>query len=436
MLSALNKQNAISADLMRPPRRWASMLLTCVIATIIATIVWASWASLEEVTKGIGRVIPASKIKFVQNLEGGIVSDILTDDGARVKKGEVLLRIDPTGFGSRLNESLERRAGLRAAITRLHAESQATTPTFPKELLKKHPELVARENALFKSRRSELRSSLAALNEQATQKLQEMSETRSQVAVFKRSLNFVREELRLMRPAVNDGIVPKIELIRLQARVNELAGKLSGAELALPRLKAAFDEATQRQHERERQFRATAQSELNQLQLELAALEQAISAQRDRVARTEVRSPVDGIIKEVKVTTIGQVVQPGMDLVEVLPVEDSLLIETKVRPSDIAFLRPGQQAIVKITAYDYTIFGSLPGKLERISADTIQDAEGNSFYLIRVRTEKNFLGNKNEGNSILPGMVAQVDIVTGRKTILQYLTKPLVRIREQALRER
>lgn len=436
MPTVRGKPTPVSADLMRPPRRWTNMLLIGVVATVVAAIAWANWAALEEVTSGTGRVIPASKIKFVQNLEGGIVSEIMTEDGARVKKGQVLLRIDPTGFGSRLNESLERRAGLRASIARLRAETQGTALVFPDEVVAQHPDLTIRETALFNTRRSELRSALNALSEQVTQRSQEISEIRNQVAVIKRSLAFAREELTLMRPAVDEGIIPMVELLRLQARVNELAGKHTAAQLALPRLKSALGEAKQRHEEREQNFRTTAQSDMNRFEVELAALLPLIGAQRDRVARTEVRSPVDGIVKEVKVTTIGQVVQPGMDLIEILPIDDSLLIEAKVRPADIAFLRPGQPVIVKITAFDYTIYGNLTGELERISADTIEDKEGNSFYLIRVRTKKSYLGKKEEGHIILPGMVAQVDIIIGKKTVLQYITKPLARIRDQALREK
>lgn len=305
------KPTPVSADLMRPPRRWTNMLLIGIVATFVAGVAWANWAALEEVTSGQGQVIPAGKIKFVQNLEGGIVSAILTEDGARVAKGQVLVRIDSTGFGSRLNESLERRAGLRAAIARLRAETQGTTPVFPDEVVAQNPNLVSRERALFDRRRSELRSALNALGEQIRQRSQEILETRNQVAVLKRSLVFARKELTLTRPAVADGVVSQVELMRLQGRVNEMAGSLSAAELALPRLKAALAEAKQRQDEREQQFRAAAQSEMNKFEVELAALEQPIGAQRDRVARTEVRSPVDGIVKEVKVTTIGQVIQPG-----------------------------------------------------------------------------------------------------------------------------
>ena len=426
----------ISADLLRPPRRWTNGLLLFIIVTITAIFVWAWWAELEEVTSGSGQVIPASKIKVVQNLEGGIVSAILTKDGAQVKEGQVLLRIDPTGFGARLNESLGRQAGMQATLTRLRAESDGTDPNFNDELIKDWPDLVARELTLYQSRREGLQASLSALTQLVRQRSQEIKEVRNQIRVLGRSLALAKEELNLMRPAVAEGIVSRVELFRTESRVNDLDGDLSSAKLSLPRIQATLDEAKQRLEEREKQFRSEALLERNTTEVELSALTESIGAEQDRVARTDVRAPVDGIVKEVKVTTIGQVVQPGLDLVEIVPLDDSLLIEAEVRPADIAFLRPGQPAVVRVTAYDFTIFGTLEGELESISADTIEDENGDQFFKILVRTDRNYLGEEGAGNSFLPGMVAEVDVVTGNKTVLQYIANPLLRIKGQALRER
>lgn len=426
----------ISADLLRPPRRWTNGLLLFIVITVAALLGWAWWAELEEVTSGQGQVIPASKIKVVQNLEGGIVSAILTKDGALVKEGQVLLRIDPTGFGARLNESLGRRAGMEVTLTRLRAEADGTEPEFSDELVAQSPDLVSRELTLFLSRRDGLRASLSALNELVLQRSQEVKELRNQMRVVGRSLALAQEELDLMRPAVAEGIVSRVELFRTETRVNDLDGQHSSARLSLPRIQASLAEAKQRMEEREKQFRSEALLERNTIEVELSALSENIGAEQDRVARTDVRSPVDGIIKEIKVTTIGQVVQPGLDLVEIVPLDDSLLIEAEVRPADIAFLRPGQPAVVKLTAYDFTLYGTLEGRLERISADTIEDEQGERFFKILVRTERNFLGEETAGNSILPGMVAQVDVITGKKTVLQYITSPLLRVQGQALRER
>lgn len=436
MVNSGGNPTGISADLLRPPRRWTNGLLMFIVVTVVALITWAWWAELEEVTSGAGLVIPASKIKVVQNLEGGIVSAILTEDGALVKKGQVLLRIDPTGFGARLNESLGRQAGMRVTLARLRAESNDAEPDFSDALIRDWPDLVARELTLYESRRGGLRASLNVLDQMARQRGQEIKELRNEIKVVGRSLALAQKELNLMRPAVADGIVSRVELFRTETRVNDLDGQLSSARLSLPRIQATLTEAKQRKEEREKQFRSDALLERNTIEVELSALTETIGAEQDRVARTDVRSPVDGIVKEIKVTTIGQVVQPGLDLVEIVPLDDTLLIEAEVRPADIAFLRPGQPAVVKLTAYDFTLYGTLEGVLERISADTIEDENGERFYKILVRTQRNFLGEESDGNSILPGMVAQVDIITGKKTVLQYITSPLLRVQGQALRER
>ncbi len=436
MINNGGNPTGISADLLRPPRRWTNGLLLFIVATVIALIGWAWWAELEEVTSGAGLVIPASKVKVVQNLEGGIVLAILTEDGAQVKKGQVLLRIDPTGFGARLNESLGRQAGMQVTLRRLRAEAEETEPDFDDALIEQWPDLVSRELTLFLSRRESLQASLNALNELVLQRGQEIKEVRNQIRVVGRSLSLAKKELELMRPAVRAGIVSRVELFRTESRVNDLDGQLSSARLSLPRIKATLAEAKQRFEERKKQFRSEALLERNLLEVELSALTETIGAEQDRVARTDVRSPVDGIVKELKVTTIGQVVQPGLDLVEIVPLDDTLLIEAEVRPADIAFLRPGQPAVVKLTAYDFTLYGTLEGVLERISVDTIEDEQGERFYKILVRTQRNFLGEEAAGNVILPGMVAQVDVITGKKTVLQYITSPLLRVQGQALRER
>ena len=436
MINNGGNPTGISADLLRPPRRWTNGLLLFIVVTVISLIGWAWWAELEEVTSGAGLVIPASKVKVVQNLEGGIVLAILTEDGAQVKKGQVLLRIDPTGFGARLNESLGRQAGMQVTLRRLRAEAEETEPDFDDALIEQWPDLVSRELTLFLSRRESLQASLSALNELVLQRGQEIKEVRNQIRVVGRSLSLAKEELELMRPAVQEGIVSRVELFRTETRVNDLDGQLSSARLSLPRINATLAEAKQRLEERKKQFRSEALLERNLLEVELSALTETIGAEQDRVARTDVRSPVDGIVKELKVTTIGQVVQPGLDLVEIVPLDDTLLIEAEVRPADIAFLRPGQPAVVKLTAYDFTLYGTLEGELERISVDTIEDEQGERFYKILVRTQRNFLGEEAAGNVILPGMVAQVDVITGKKTVLQYITSPLLRVQGQALRER
>jgi membrane fusion protein, adhesin transport system len=288
------KPTGVSADLMKAPARWANVLLLSIVVTVVAAVVWAWWAELDEVTASTGQVVPASRIQLVQNLEGGIVSEIIAEEGQRITKGDLLLRIDPTGFGSLLNESRERQAGMLAAVARLTAEAKGSDLAFPASLPKAWPDLIVRERALFSSRREELEANLTVYREQVRQRFQEVLEIENQIQVLKRSLALAEEELELMRPAVREGVISRVELIRGEARVNDLRGSLSSATLSLPRVKAALAEAEQRLTERESQFRSTALAELNKTEVELSALAQSIAAQQDRVSRTEVRSPMDG----------------------------------------------------------------------------------------------------------------------------------------------
>ena len=272
------------------------------------------------------------------------------------------------------------------------------------------------------------------------QRKQELAELQNRQTHLARTVSLIDEELRITKPLVDQSVVPRVEYIRLQRQLSEQQRALDGVRLAQPRARSAMREANRRIQERFLGFRAEAQRDLTQRQTELATVNQAIVAARDRVQRTEVRSPVHGIIKRVKVSTVGGVVRPSMDLVEIVPLDDTLLVEAKVRPQDIAFIRPDQDAIVKITAYDFSIYGGLKAKVERISADAITEPDSagreESYYKIIVRTERNFLGTTAKPLPIIPGMVASVDILTGNKSVLDYLLKPLLKAKNRALRER
>lgn len=427
---------SVSADLTRPPKRWAHGLLLTVVICIGLFVFWANWATLDEVTRGEGRVVPASKIQKVQNLEGGIVREILTRDGALVKKGQVILRIDSTGFGSTVAERREQLVAMRATIIRLRAEVANKPLKYPADFARARPDLVRREMALYQSRQRESKAALNSLRQQLRQREQEIAETRSRITHAEKGLKLAKEELELTKPLVRRGLTSKVQYIQLQTRVNELDEKLSAAKLALPRLMAARNEAERRIDERRSGDRSKALTQLNEVEARAAALTKAVEADQDKVNRTLVRAPVSGIVKEVKVSTVGQVVKPGDDLVEIVPLNDTLLIEAQIRPSDIAFLHAGQKAVVKITAYDFTIYGTLPGTVERIGADTVTNDRGESFYKILVRTKRSYLLSGKRKLNIIPGMIAQVDVLTGEKTVLEYLIKPLTRLRHEALRER
>lgn len=397
---------------------------------------WAKFAVLDEVTTGEGKAIPSSKVQTIQNLEGGIVAEIFIREGQVVNKGDTLLRLDDTRFLSNQGETEADRLALIARVERLSAEAEGRPVQLPDEISQQAPQLVEDELALYRSRQQRLSSDLKTLDEQLRQKTQELAEFRSKAAQYRSSLGLIQQELNMSQPLVQTGAISPVEILRLRRSAVEVRGSLDATTLAIPRAEAAIDEIRSKMQSVELAFREEALKELNQARTELQKITATSVAIEDRVSRTTVVSPVHGIIKLLKVNTIGGVVQPGSDLVEIVPLEDSLLIEAKVRPQDVAFLHPGQKAMVKFSAYDYTIYGGLKAKLEVISADTITDEEGNSFYLIQVRTDKSHLGSDEKPLLIIPGMIATVDIITGQKSVLDYLLKPVLKARSEALRER
>ncbi len=403
---------------------------------LLVALVWARFAVLEEVTTGEGKAIPSSKVQIIQNLEGGIVSEILVREGQVVDKGTVLLRLDDTRFRSNKGETEADRLALLAKVERLSAEAEGRELALPEEITREAPQLAEDERSLFRARMQRLDSEQRILSEQLRQKKQELAEFRSKSQQYRSSLGLIQQELNMSQPLVKAGAIAQVEILRLQRSAVETRGELEATNLAIPRAEAAVSEIERKMEESRLSFRSDAFKELNEARTELSKITSTSKAIDDRVSRTTVVSPVHGVIKQLKVNTIGGVVQPGSDLVEVVPLEDSLLIEARIRPQDVAFLHPGQKAMVKFTAYDYTIYGGLKADLELISADTITDEEGKSFYLIQVRTEKSHLGKDDHPLLIIPGMVATVDIITGEKSVLDYLLKPVLKARQEAMRER
>lgn len=405
-------------------------------ACLIVALVWAKLAVLEEVTTGEGKAIPSSKVQVIQNLEGGIVTEIFVREGQVVNKGDVLLRLDATRFISNKGETEADRLALLARVERLGAEAEGRPLALPDDLVAKAPQLAEDEMALYRSRQQRLDSEQNTLKEQLRQKTQELAEFRAKAQQYRSSLGLIQQELNMSQPLVDSGAISAVEILRLRRSAVEMRGSLEATNLAIPRAEAAMQEIESKLNESNLVFRTEALKELNEVRTQLTKVTSTSVAIEDRVSRTTVSSPVYGVIKQLKVNTIGGVVQPGDPMVEVVPLEENLLIEARIRPQDVAFLHPGQKAMVKFTAYDYTIYGGLKAKLELISADTITDEEGKSFYLIQVRTDKSHLGSDEHPLLIIPGMVATVDIVTGEKSVLDYLLKPVLKARSEAMRER
>jgi membrane fusion protein, adhesin transport system len=427
---------AVSADLLRLPSWRHSGLLLALIALVIGFVVWTSLANIAEVTTGHGRIIPASRIQVVQNLEGGIVRDILVREGDLVRAGDVLARIDPTIAGSSLGESREKMLGLMAVIARFEAEINDKPIEFPAELADQRADLITHQRDHYEARRRELEAAMGVLDRQHRQRQQEILEADAKIGTLKRSLDISKEELELVRKLERSKAASRSEVLTLESKVNDLMGALEGTELALPRLRAAAGEVGERRAEKLAAFKGEALQRLASARVDMAALAEASRSGADKVARTTITAPTAGIVKTVNISTRGQIIQPGHNLMEIVPLNETLLVEAQVRPQDIAFLRPGQAAKVKISAYDPSIYGALNAHIEQIGADSVSSEKGETYYLIRARTDLSYLQYRDQQLPIIPGMVADVDIVTGSKSIMTYLTKPMTRIRDGALRER
>jgi adhesin transport system membrane fusion protein len=416
--------------------RLVRLTIWSLIGFALFALLWAHFAVVDEVTRGDGKAIPSSKLQKIQNLEGGIVAELFVREGQVVEAGAPLLRLDDTRFASNVGETEADHLSLLLRVERLAAEVEERELVLPERAQQAVPGLAASEQALYQSRRQQIDDEVAGLQEQLVQRQQELREFVSKRDQYQRSLNLLRQEIDMSEPLVAKGAMSQVELLRLRRSEVENRGQLDATSLAIPRAESAIKEVERKVAETRGRFRSEALTQLNEARTELSKVQASGKALEDRVNRTLVTSPVRGIVKQLLVNTIGGVIQPGSDLVEIVPLDDSLLVEARIRPQDIAFLHPGQQAVVKFTAYDYTIYGGLQAKLEQIGADTITDEEGNSFYLIQLRTDKSHLGSEANPLLIIPGMVASVDIITGQKSVLSYLLKPIIRARGEALRER
>lgn len=417
-------------------RRLPHVLLAAVVVFVVLAIAWAAYFEIEEVARGEGRVITQSQVQQITNLEGGIIAEILVREGDVVKKGDPLIRIDPTRFDAALKEGEQSAVALKARIARLSAEAQRGNFSIPADVRQANPTIADRESALYRARAAEQAAKVQVLKQQLAQRESELKEWRVRAERLAEQLALIEREIAITAPLVKRGIVSEIELLRLQRDETRTRTELEQARLSIPRAQAAIDEARGKLVDADASFRAQAGSELALAQAELAKVSEQMPALEDRATRTVVRASMDGIVKTIPNKTIGGVVQPGSPMVEMVPVEDKLLVETRLRPTDIAFVRVGQRAIVKVSAYDYSIFGGLEGRIEHVSADSTVPEHGEPFYIAHVRTDSNTIDYYGKNLSISPGMLATVDVITGKRSVLHYLTKPINRARERALTER
>lgn len=412
-------------------------LLVIIFLFFVVFILWSSFATLDETARGEGQVIPTSEIQVIQNLEGGIVDAFFVQEGAMVKKDQPILRLKDVGANSELGSNNARYLGLLATVTRLQAEVEGKdTVVFPEDVMKGAPKSVTEELAAFRANRDKTSGQVRVLEEQLVQRRQEVSELTMRASDLDAVIRLSREEKSMIEPLVARGSAPKIELVQLERGIKEKQTELNGVRQAIPRANAAISEAQARISEMRSTTIAQSQNELATKMIEMNTVKETLGALTDRKDRTEIRSPVNGKIKDFKINTVGGVVKPGDPIVEIVPMDEQLLVEAKIKPSDIARLRPNMPAMVKITAYDFTIYGGLKGEVVDISADTIKNEKGESFYRVKVKTFENSLKRKGEELPIIPGMVATVDIQTGKKTVMEYLMKPFVKTMQNSMNEK
>ena len=426
----------VAAAARRGGNRFAVLLTLLTVAFFGAFLAWANYAVLDEVTRGDARVVPSSRVQVIQNLEGGILSDILIKEGQVVEKGDVLVRIDNAAAKAKFRETKSRYLVLLASVARLEAEVENRDIGFPEEVLVQAPVAAADQRALYRARKEQFAAELTVLEARARQRRQEIAELKTRRARARKTLAITDEERKITGPLVQSGVMSRLTLLRLDREISALEGELEVVRLSIPRAESALQEAEERIRTSFLARRTEAFDALNRQRAELQPLVEIMRAGEDRVIRTEVRSPVRGTVKDIKQNTIGGVIQPGEDILEVVPLGDTLLVEARIRPADIAFLRPDQRATVKVTAYDFSIYGGLKAKVERISADTIQDERGDRFYRVLLRTDDKTLSHRGRELPIIAGMTATVEVLTGSKTVLDYLLKPLLKARNRALRER
>jgi len=432
-------QSLGAAVLEQAPRRLHIILIFWVV-TVILLLTWMSIAEIDEITRGQGEVVPSGENQIIQNLEGGIVEEILVHPGDQVEKGQLLLKINNQKSTSGFESSQMSTQSLQARAQRLRAEAnnRKFAPS-DQELKKMSPQVrkfVETERSLYESRRHGYYAALAILRQQLKQRQLELKAAKSQLAHLKNSQKMIQQEVDMTEPLVEKGVKPKIEFLGLQREANNIEREYQGVMISIPRYESAVEELRQKIEEHRYLFVAEAKQQLNDTTAQLNRAKNSTTALADQVRRTLVRSPANGIVQRLFVHTIGGVIKPGENLLELVPIDDALLIEAHVKPADIAFIYPGQEATVKFSAYDYSIYGGLKGKVTQISADTIKGQRGAIFYTIRILTDKNYLGSEDKPLKIIPGMTTTVNIITGKKTVMDYILKPILKTKTYTFSER
>ena len=411
----------------------ARRLVYAVFVVLICLLLWSALASIDTVTRGIGKVIPSSQVQVIGSQDGGIVQEILVNEGDIVERGQVLVRLDRTRSEASLGENQAERQGLEIRALRLDALVSRRDFEPDSVMRALAPQVVSEELKLFQTSRTQLETQELIARRQKRQREEELLELQAKRDQLVTEASLARDELDVTRPLVASGAASQVEILRLEREVNRATGELQQVRAGIRRVEASVQEASSNIETVRLEFLNETREKLAETYNRIAALSQAGAGLSDRVSDTEVTAPLAGTIKQLHYNTVGGVVLPGRDMVELVPANDTLLLEVKIKPKDIAFLAPGQEANVKFTAYDFVVYGGVEGTIEQIGADTLLDSEDEPYYEVTVRTRNVDFGPEQP---IIPGMTVDVDILTGRKTVLSYLMKPVLRAQQRALSER
>lgn len=428
--------HSLNSVIRQKPSQRSEILLWVILLVFLTFLIWAWFTEIDEITKGAGTVIPSKHMQVIQSLDGGIVSEILVKEGQLVDRGEVLLKINAKDSLGHYQENRLRYNELQAKALRLHAEASLKPLKLDLNISEEMLELMEKEKELNAINREGLQHQIRILEEERKQSQSVLSEALSKEKNLKESYELMQEKITIMKPLVKKALVSSVEYLDLKQQAVNIAGQISEVRSSIPRLKSSITASKKKIEKAMLDFQAKAREEYTNTSAEIARLKESNQILQNKVNRTDIKSPVRGIVQRVMFKTIGGVIQPGVEIMEIVPIDDKLLVQAKINPSDIAYIYPGQRAKVKFTAYDFTVYGGLFGTVTQVSADTIKDENNNYFYLVQIETDKNYLMRNNKKFNLLIGMITDVNIITGKKTIMDFLIKPLQKTKEEALTER
>ncbi len=407
-----------------------------IMGLVFLLVLWANFAQLDEVAVAMGEVVPQGKIKVIQHLEGGIIEEIFVTEGVRVRQGQKLIQLDLATSGTNVKELQVRLDAQILIRARLLAEAEGKTPKFPRDVAGRRTQQVVAEINNYKARKRQLASKISVLAEQVRQRELEVNELESGKRTIARNLSLGRERLKMSASLLDQGLTARMEHLQLEAEVESLEGEMHGIESSVPRALAAISEAKRRITEEEDNFRSAARGELGKTEQAVGRITELLAEATGQAVRAEIKSPIDGVVQNTRYHTIGGVVSPGEPIMEIVPTGENLVIEARLSPMDRGYVREGHPAVVKISTYDFARYGGLEGEVVMVAPDSSTDEQGNPYFRVVVETEKTYLGLQVGQLSIMPGMQAQVDIHTGSKSVVEYLVKPVLKLKHEAFRER